>query len=229
MREQKGKFIIIEGIDGSGKATQTDILFDRLKEEGKRVKKIDFPRYYDNFFGKLIGECLAGKHGDFLNMDPHITSVLYAADRFESMGEINKWLKRGYIVLSDRYLSSSFIHQGGKIKNKAKRLEYLRWLEKMEYQIFKIPRPDMIIYLDVPVDISQKLSKNKTLKKRYLGNKKDVHESDKDHLKNAKRSADDLIGLGGMKKISCVRADKLLDKKIISDMVYGVVGQELRK
>ncbi|MBD3300564.1 MAG: thymidylate kinase [Candidatus Moranbacteria bacterium] len=224
MRNKAGKFVIIEGIDGSGKATQTEMLFDRLKKEGRKVKKIDFPRYYDNFFGKLIGECLKGEHGDFLTLDPYVTSVLYACDRFESSGEILKWIKQGYIVLSDRYVSSNFIHQGGKLKGKKERLKYLKWLEKMEYEVFKIPKPDLIIYLDVSLDIARKLAGNKTEKKQYLGGKKDVYEESASHLNNAKKSAEDLVKSGAVQRIDCVKNGKILSKKEIAQMIWEAVG-----
>ncbi|MEK7181986.1 MAG: thymidylate kinase, partial [Patescibacteria group bacterium] len=101
---KKGKLIVIDGTDGSGKATQTDLLLKRFKKEGLLVKKLDFPRYEDNFFGKFIGECLAGEHGDFVSLDPRIASSLYAFDRFETKPLIEKWLSAGYTVILDRYV-----------------------------------------------------------------------------------------------------------------------------
>ena len=119
---KKGKFIAIEGPDGSGKETQTKILIENLQKKGFKIKTIDFPRYYDNFFGKFVGECLRGDHGDFVNLDPKIASVLYAADRWESSKKIKEWLIDGYIVIADRYASANQIHQGGKfLMNKRER------------------------------------------------------------------------------------------------------------
>ncbi len=146
-----GKLIVIDGIDGSGKATQVALLKKRLQQEGVRVKTIDFPRYYNNFFGGLIGEYLSGKYGDFIAMDPRVASVLYAADRFESSKEIKKWLDEGYVVLADRYVSANQIHQAGKIDEPKVRKEFLAWLDTMEYEVFQIPRPDLVVYLDVPL------------------------------------------------------------------------------
>jgi len=114
MHNMKGKFIVFDGNDGSGKQTQAKLLIERLEKEGHKIRIIDFPRYYDNFFGKFIGECLTGKYGDFIGIDPHIISVIYAADRFESSKEIKEWIDKGYIVLADRYVSANQIHQGGK-------------------------------------------------------------------------------------------------------------------
>ncbi len=187
----KGKLIVIDGIDGSGKATQVALLAKRLKKEGINVKTIDFPRYEKNFFGALIGEYLTGKYGDFIAMDPRVASVLYAADRWESSKEIKTWLEEEYVVLADRYVSANQIHQGGKIDDIKKRKEFLKYLDDMEYGVFKIPRPDLTIYLDVPFEVSSEWLKKKILgrKKKYLKGNKDVAEDNLLHLKNSRNSA----------------------------------------
>lgn len=221
-----GKLIVIDGTDGSGKATQAKLLVKRLKKEGKKVKTVDFPRYYDNFFGKFIGECLVGMNGDFAKLDPKIASVLYAADRFESSKEMHKWLEEGCYVIADRYASSNQIHQGGKITEEKKRKEFLTWLDKMEFEIFKIPRPDAIIYLDVPLSISRKLmqKEDKNEKKRYQNGKKDLHETDPTHLLNAKKSAIKLIKKqNNWVKIDCTKNEELLSKEVIAEIVWSEV------
>jgi dTMP kinase len=188
---KKGKFIVIDGIDGSGKATQVGLLKQRLEKEKVKVKTIDFPRYYNNFFGKLIGEYLSGAYGDFSTMDPRVASVLYAADRFESSKEIRKWIDEGYVVIADRYVSANQIHQAGKIDNPRLRGQFLKWLELMEYSVFKIPRPDIVIYLDVPYEVSKEWLQRKVLgrKKKYLKGRKDVAEDNLLYLKNSRNSA----------------------------------------
>ncbi len=190
-KNKKGKLIVIDGIDGSGKATQVKLLAEKLKKLRVRVKTIDFPRYYDNFFGKLIGEYLSGSYGDFIQTDPRVASVLYAADRFESSRTIERWLAQGYVVIADRYVSANQIHQGGKIANSKERQTFLIWLDEMEYGVFKIPRPDLTIYLDVPFEVSQAWLKQKVAKRRkkYLKGRKDVAEDNLLHLKNSRASA----------------------------------------
>ncbi len=228
---KRGKLIVIDGTDGSGKATQAKLLVKRLKNDGEKVKTIDFPRYYQNFFGKLVGECLSGMNGDFAKLDPKIASVLYAADRFESSKEIHSWLKSGFYVIADRYVSSNQIHQGGKIIEEKKRKEFLTWLDEMEYNVFKIPRPDVIIYLDVPLNISRELMANedKSSKKSYLKGKKDLHESDPAHLLNAKKSAIKLIKKqNNWIKIDCVKNTKLLTIESINDIIWKEV-QAMKK
>jgi len=227
----KGKFIVIDGTDGSGKATQTAILEKRLKSEGYKVKKIDFPQYDKNFFGKLVGECLVGDYGNFIGLDPHIASVLYAADRFESSEKIKKWLRQGCVVLADRYVSSNQIHQGSKISDISKRKSFLKWLEKMEYGVFGIPKPDLIVFLDVPVEITQKLLalKEQVSKKKYLKGKKDQAENDRLHLEKSRANAISIVKKGNFwKKINCSKGDSLFSKEKIHELVYGVINQVIR-
>jgi len=188
---KKGKLIVIDGIDGSGKATQVALLEKALKKDKVKVKTIDFPRYYDNFFGGLIGEYLSGKYGDFIQTDPRVASVLYAADRFESSKKIQKWIDDGFVVLADRYVSANQIHQGGKIEKTSERKKFLEWLDKMEYEVFGIPRPDLVIYLDVPFEVSKEWLKKKVTQrsKKYLKGKKDVAEDNLLHLQASRNSA----------------------------------------
>src|SRR5581483_9219631 len=112
-------------------------------------------QYESNVLGKLIRECLDGKHGDFVALSPRIASVLYAADRFESSRQMEEWLAAGYHVVADRYASSNQLHQGGKISDPAVREEFLGWLDTLEHSVFRIPRPDLIVYLHVPIEISR--------------------------------------------------------------------------
>ena len=116
-KKYKGKFIVVDGTDGSGKCTQVGLLSKRLKKEGYKIKVVDFPEYYKNFFGKFIGHCLSEQYYKFIHIHPKIASVLYAADRWESSEEMRTWLEKGYVVIANRYVSSNQIHQGGKIKN----------------------------------------------------------------------------------------------------------------
>lgn len=224
---KKGKLIVIDGTDGSGKATQVEFLKNRLMSEGKKVKIVDFPEYYKNFFGKFIGHCLSEQYYKFLGVHPKIASVLYAADRWESREKINKWLKKGYIVISNRYVSSNQIHQGGKIRNIRKRKDFLRWLDDMEYRVFGIPRPDVIFYLSLPIDLVLKLLKDREsskMKRAYLKKKKDVHESDVDFLKNSIKSAMWLVKIyPGWEKIKCSENRNIFSREVIHEKIYEKV------
>lgn len=224
---KKGKLIVLDGSDGSGKATQTRFLLARLKKEGYRVKTLDFPQYEANFFGKLIGECLVGDYGDFVKIDPHIGSVLYAADRFESKPKIEQWLKRGYIVVLDRYVSSNQIHQGGKIINPKHQKEFLHWLDTMEHGVFGLPRPDTIIYLDVPTAISQTLLKTEDQKRKkvYVKRRKtDLVESSEEYLRQSRTNALKLVKkLNQWTKIDCTKKGEMLSREAIAEKVWKQV------
>lgn len=190
MRRKKGRLIVIDGSDGSGKATQAARAVVALKKRGEGVRTMDFPQYEKNFFGQFIGGCLMGEYGDFLTLDPHITSVIYAADRYESSQIIKKWISDGHTVVLDRYVSANQIHQGGKIFDARKRKEFLLWLDKMEYGVFDLPRPDRVIYLDVPIATSVDLLKKAREKKNYIKKgKKDLVEQSMFYLENSRKSA----------------------------------------
>lgn len=227
----KGKLIVIDGTDGSGKATQTDLLIKHLKKDGHKVKVVDFPDYYSNFFGKFIGHCLSERYYDFVKVHPKIASVLYAADRFESKGKVEKWLKEGNIVIANRYASANQIHQGGKIANTKKREAFIKWLAEMEYKVFKIPQPDVVFYLNVPIKIVLKLirERNKGNKRSYLGKKKDVHEKDVNFLENSRKSALWLTKTQkGWIKIECVKDGKLETRENIHSKVYKEITRILK-
>ena len=224
---KKGKLIVIDGTDGSGKATQVKLLRVRLVKEGYTVKLLDFPEYYKNFFGKFIGHCLSEQYYNFVKVHPKIASVLYAADRFESSKKIENWLKDGNIVIADRYASANQIHQGGKIADTKKRESFLKWLAEMEYEVFKIPKPDAVFYLSVPTDIVLQLIKerngngNKNGKRKYLGKKQDVHEKDVKFLENSRKSALWLAKTQkGWIKIECVQNRILNTRENIHQEIY---------
>ncbi len=224
---KKGKLIVIDGTDGSGKATQAGLLIKHLKQDGQKVKIVDFPDYYSNFFGKFIGHCLSEQYYNFVKVHPKIVSVLYAADRYESRDKIKKWLKEGNIVIANRYASANQIHQGGKIANTKKRKSFLKWLAEMEYEVFKIPKPDAVFYLSVPIPVVLKLiaERNKNSSRNYLGKKKtrkeDVHEKDVKFLENSRKSA---LWLAKTQKswikIECVKNGILNTRKNIHQEVY---------
>lgn len=226
---RRGKLIVIDGTDGVGKATQAKFLVSRLKREGVKVKTLDFPQYYKNFFGHFIGAMLTGEYGDFLHMDPFIASVMYAADRFESKPTLEKWLKEGYTVILDRYVSANQLHQAGKIRDPKKRKYFLKWLDTMEHKVFGLPRPDLIIYLHLPIKSVVKLLKQKDLtrKKRYAKGKKDTVEQDRHYLEAAQKSALELIKTNrNWKKIECADGEgNILPRETIAGRIYELVAK----
>jgi dTMP kinase len=190
MNKREGKIFVIDGKDGSGKATQTQLLAEHLRSLGHEVETMDFPRYTQNFTGGIIRECLDGKHGDFISLDPILASMPYAIDRFESKPTIVEWLAAGKIVILDRYVSANQIHQGGKFRDEAARKAFLDRLDRLEYGLFGLPRPDRIIFLDVPVEVSMKLAADRAAQR---GVKADVAESDAKHQLESQESALSII------------------------------------
>jgi len=220
MKKGKGVFIVLDGIDGSGKATQTALLLERLRKAGYKTGTIDFPQYYDNFFGKFTGEYLTGKLGD---VHPYLASMLYALDRWESKGEIEKSLKEGKVFVCNRYMSANMIHQGGRVKNAKQRKEMMEFLKKMEFEIFGIPRPDVVLYLDVLPEVGQKLIGKKS-SRAYKGKKRDIHESDKQHLINARNQALRLVKENDdWKKVNCMKGKEILSQEEVSELIWREV------
>lgn len=229
-KNKKGKLIVIDGIDGSGKATQAALLRKRLQKAGVKIKTIDFPRYDSNFFGHLIGEYLSGKYGDFIEVAPRLASVLYAADRFESSKNIKKWLDEGYVVVADRYVSANQIHQGGKISDLGERKEFLKWLDTMEHKVFGIPRPDLVIYLDVPFEVSKEWLEQKVAqrKKKYLNGRRDVAEDNLIHLKNSRESALYLEKANkNWTRVTCCDGMVCMLPEAVGEEVYKIVQRRL--
>jgi dTMP kinase len=230
--KKRGKLIVIDGTDGSGKATQSELLKKRLTREGFTVKLVDFPEYYGNFFGEFLGHCLSEQYYNWVNIHPKIASVIYAADRFESKTKIEGWLNKGYVVLANRYVSANQIHQGGKIKDPKKRAEFMTWLDTMEYDVFKIPKPDLVFYLNVPMKIVERLLAERNIEhaRAYLGKKKDVHETDMNFLKNSQKSALWLAEREkNWKKVECAPTGAILPREDIHEEIYKTVRSVLKK
>lgn len=232
---KKGKFIVFEGIDGSGKSTQMKLLVKRLEKEGYDVVTIDFPQYGQKSAGPTE-EYLNGRYGASLDVGPYRASALFAVDHYDGSFKIKEWLKKGKIVVSDRYFQSNIGHQGGKIKDKKERKKFLKWLYGLELGIFGIPNPDITLILKVPPRVSQVMvgnindEKKKARKKLYLGNKKrDLHEKDINHLIDAERSY--LEAAKEFPKdftlVDCMEREELLSPEIIHQKVWKIVNKIL--
>ena len=231
-KEKIGKLIVIDGTDGSGKATQVAYLTEHLKKDGYKVKVVDFPEYYKNFFGAFIGHCLSEQYYNFINVHPKIASVLYAADRWQSKEEIKKWLNEGYIVVANRYVSANQIHQGGKIADTRKRNNFIKWLNQMEYKEFGIPKPDITLYLSLPIQIVMRLLNDREssqMRRKYLKKNKDVHEADEKFMENSIKSALWLAKTQpNWSKINCSKKGEILSREQIHEMVYDEVKKVLK-
>ena len=172
-------FVVIEGLDGAGKSTQINLLQDWLGKKRIEYKYLHFPRTDSQFFGEMIARFLRGEFGDINRVDPYIVALLYAGDRKDAASLILTWIKSGNLVLVDRYVFSNIAFQCAKLLNPEKRELLRKWIIKLEYEYYNIPKPDINLFLDVPFKFtSQRLtSTRKGSERDYLNGKQDIHEA----------------------------------------------------
>lgn len=218
-----GKIIVIEGTDCSGKQTQAVLLEKRLKDAGKKCINLSFPMY-DTPTGKIVGAYL-GKpevsEGFFPegapNVDPYVACLYYAADRKYNISKALKYLEEDYYVLLDRYTTSNLAHQGSKILDKDERFNMYQWIDKLEYWLLKLPKPDKTIFLHMPYEYSCELQKNRMM----LGQV----EKSPEHLKLAEEAYIELSELYNWDKVECVRDGKIRTIDDISDEVLKLIEE----
>jgi len=196
-----GRLIAIEGIDGSGKGTQLELLQKSLRARGVAVHATNFP-HYQSWFGTMVGQFLNGKFGALETVDPHFAALLYAGDRFEAKLELTDALAEGKLVLADRYIASNLAHQTGRVAA-AQRAEFIAWLEHLEYDIYSLPREDRVIYLRVPPEQAHALVTQKAARS-YTTAKRDIQESSLRHLRDAAEMYDELAKRPHWATIECV-------------------------
>lgn len=180
--------IVIEGLDGAGKSTQTRLLRDNLLKNGEEVENIHFPRTESPFFGELIAKFLRGEYGNVNEVDPWLVAMLYACDRNDAAAGLREWLTTGKTVLLDRYTYSNIAYQCAKVKDERDRIPLREWILKLEFEHFGIPIPDINIFLDVPFRFTEeKLSSGRQGEDRnYLLGRKDIHEADTEFQKKVR-------------------------------------------
>ncbi len=220
---KRGKFIVIEGVDGSGKTTQFDLLNERLKRTGKKIEIVDFPRYYDSIWGGMVGNFLRGKYGNFDKTSPHLVVLLYMLDQYtwgRDFGSV--MLSKGKMVLSNRYFTSN-THQIAKLKGK-KREEFREWLWTTGFDSLGILKPDLVLFLDVKPEIAYYLNKNKKDRKYLNGKSEDEAEKRLYHqqaayveyLKTAKQ-------FKYWKVVKCMNNDSIESAQVIHNRVWKIV------
>ncbi len=199
-----GKIIVIEGTDSSGKETQAKLLEKNLNKLGKKCIHFSFPMY-DTPTGKIIKGPVLGNEKEgksyfkegAVDLDPYISCLYYAADRKYNMKKVMKYVEEGYYVILDRYTPSNLAHQGSKIMDKEERFNMYQWIDKLEYWLLKLPKPDKTIFLHVPYQISLEKLKNKK--------EKDDLEKSPLHLKNTEEAYIELSELYNWDRIECVK------------------------
>lgn len=172
--------IVLEGLDGAGKSTQVRKLKEYIASKGKQLKYLHFPRFDAPVVGEMIAKFLRGDFGNINDVDPMLVALLYAEDRRDASKMVREWLDNGDVVLFDRYVYSNIAFQCAKIEEEGRAQELREWIFKSEYEDFAIPRPDINIFLDVPIGfVSSKLSEQRSGDDReYLKGKSDIHEAD---------------------------------------------------
>ena len=201
----RGILIAVEGIDGSGKRTQVALLEKALAKRGQSVYSTGFPQY-DSWFGKMVGQFLDGQLGSLESVDPHFTALLYAGDRFEAKPRMEAELKRGNIVLADRYIGSNLAHQTARVPG-GKRAEFLSWIEHLEYRIYGLPRESLVLFLRVPPVEAQFLVAQKSAR-GYTDSKRDILEASLRHLEDAIQMYDLLSRRPNWATIRCFDAGR---------------------
>ncbi len=233
----RGKLIVIEGTDCSGKETQTMLLEEKLNNLNIRSKHLSFPMY-DTPTGKIIATCYLGKeeycdklfknniNGLFeegaSNVDYLTSSLYYAADRRYNSKKITELLDNGINVILDRYIYSNLAHQGGKILKGEDRYKFYKKMELLEFEILEIPKPDKVIFLYVPYEASTKLKKNRK-------EIPDQHESSKEHLVNAEKAYFELADIYKFDIINCAPDNKIRTIESINDELYSKVELLVKK
>ncbi len=221
-----GKLIVIEGTDGSGKSTQFKLLTERLTNEDVSFKRLVFPRYAEES-SALIRMYLQGQFGtNPSDVNSYAASAFYAVDRYASYKQDwGKWYEDGGLVLSDRYTTSNAVHQASK-EAPENRGEFLRWLYEFEYDRLGLPKPDLIIYLDVPTDFTEKLMRRR---EQDTNTKADIHEKDMAYLATCRQTGRDAAKFYGWTVIECVRDGEMRSIEDIHNEIFAQVTKLLEE
>jgi dTMP kinase len=222
----QGKLSALEGLDGSGKRTQLDLLTRALEKRGHDVFQISFPRY-DSFFGKLVARFLNGDFGSVDQVDPHLSALLYAGDRLEAKPELESALAAGKIVLADRYIASNLAHQSERVPAE-QREEFFRWLKKLEYELYGLPAEDLVIYLRVPATEAHRLVGLKPARS-YTTRRRDILEVNIAHLEQTAITYERLATEFNWIRIDCTDpvSGGLLSPEEIHRAVLGAVDSRI--
>lgn len=223
----KGKLFVMEAGDGSGKATQARLLYERLLNEGYSVKKIEFPNYQSES-SALIKMYLNGEFGSSPgDVNPYAASTFFTVDRYASYRkEWQDFYLGGGIIIADRYTTSNMVHQAAKITDEVMKNSYLDWLWDLEFVKFELPVPDCVFFLEMPPSYSERLISDRPNK---FGEKdKDIHERNTEYLNDSYQTACQIAEKYGWVKISCVREARVRSISEIHEEVYAAAIKALQ-
>lgn len=220
-----GKLFVIDGTDGSGKQTQFNKLQERLTAEGIDYKTVSFPNY-DSPSSSLVKMYLSGEFGsDAKKISPYIASTFYAADRYATFQTgYKEYYDNGGILLADRYTTANMVHQAGKISDPEKREKFLTWLWDFEFNLYGLPIPTEVFFLNMPIEKALELIKDRENKFTHEA-KKDIHESDKNHLIDAYQAACEVAKTYHWYEVNCVKENEIRTIEDIHEEIY----QEIKK
>ena len=220
-----GKLIVFEGTDGSGKSTQFELLAKRLEAEQIGFQRLRFPQYEEPS-SALIRMYLGGAFGDDPEaVNAYAASTFYAVDRYASYQCVWKdYYQGGGLVVSDRYTTSNAVHQGSKVPE-AERAEFFRWLYDLEYDRMGLPRPDLVVLLDMPVELSEQLMRKR---EQRTGTQADIHERDEEYLKKCREVARQAAAYYGWRRVSCVKDGALRSIEEIHEEIYAIATSCLK-
>ena len=222
-----GKLFVIDGTDGSGKQTQFEKLKERLNKDGIEYRTVSFPNY-DSPSSSLVKMYLSGEFGtNAQEISPYIASTFYAADRYATFQTgYKKYYEDGGIILADRYTTANMVHQAGKIKDKEERDKFLKWLWDFEFKLYGLPVPTEVFFLNMPTEKALELMKDR--KNKFDENaKKDIHESNETHIKDAYKAACDVAKDYNWFEIKCMRDNKLRTIDDIHEEIYEEVKKHI--
>ena len=216
-----GKLIVIEGTDGSGKSTQFKLLTERLTEEGYKFQKLVFPQYSEPS-SALIRMYLGGEFGTKpTDVNPYAASSFYAVDRYASYKKVwGEYYEQGGLIVSDRYTTSNAVHQASKVEG-SERKAFLKWLYEFEYDNLGLPCPDLILYLDVPTDFTEKMMRRR---EADTNTSADIHEKDMEYLATCRRTGREAAKYYGWTVIECVKDGQMRSIEDIHEEIYRHVA-----
>ena len=206
----KGKFVALEGSDGSGKGTHTELLVDWLRNTNHSVTVVDFPQYHQPS-AYFVEQYLNGHFGPLESIDAYRASLFYALDRYAASFKIHEALDRGDVVVANRFVGSNMAHQGGKIQDAKQRHAYIEWDIHLEFDILGIPRPDLNVVLSMPPKAASRLIDQKGERSFIESGSRDIHEQDESHLNNAYKTFNELCELypDQFLRINCANSDEI--------------------
>ena len=224
-----GKIFVIDGTDGSGKQTQFDLLKSHLDKDKIEYKTVSFPNY-DSPSSSLVKMYLSGEFGENAqDVSPYIASTFYAADRYATFQkELKKYYEDGGIILADRYTTANMVHQAWKIKDEKEREKFLNWLYDLEFNLYGLPMPTKVFFLNMPTEKVEELIKNRENKFTHE-KEKDIHERSASHIIDSYNAACDVAKEYGWCEIHCVNGDQIKSIDEIHEEIFDVVKKELKK